>query len=227
MIMALLLFSTVTFSQNKNPIKEGEIIFSCLKKDSILTKIKIINTELAPVRESKFSFVINDSIIKYNRKYLRENGEIDLGDTIYINRKNKKTYTSSRQLSESLNFSEDISKQGKLNFSVKKYKKEKKKIKGYRCHKVIIKYDRMAKDNSNTVRYAYELFVTKKINLKHHPIFLNSELLNDFFPLEIKSKREITFKNKNITKYEKVLKKVYEVELGKERHYILEKISLK
>jgi len=31
MIMALLLFSTVTFSQNKNPIKEGEIIFKNYK----------------------------------------------------------------------------------------------------------------------------------------------------------------------------------------------------
>ena len=220
-------FTLTLVSQNDSNIKKGEIVFSWLKKDSILTELKLENhPKIVPVREQQFIFKVEDSIIKSYEKFFRENGKIDTNDTIYVNRNNNKFYRSSNLLSSDVCLGGHLYEQKIPTFEIIKFKNKRKEIKGYDCYKVIVKTKFSYDKNSVNTLFTYELYVTEKIKMKYHPVLNFDEFVKDFYPLEIIKTGEVVFNQKNMSDYQKYMKKMFDKEIGKETNYKLIKIML-
>lgn len=214
-------------SQNNNDSIKSEIVFSWYKKDSVLTELKIENTpRIVPVREQRFIFEIRDSIIKSYETFYRENGVLDTNDTIYINLNNDKFYNSLLFSPQNISLGGHLYEQDQpVSFDIEEFKNERKKIKGFDCYKVIVKTKFTYDKTINTI-FTYKLFVSEKIKLKYHPVLHFKEFTKDFYPLDIKRKGEFIFNQDSLTKYQKLLKRTWEEQIGKEIHYKLVKITL-
>jgi hypothetical protein len=154
----------------------------------------------------KHIYVFEDSIIKYQEQnsILEPSNEIEV-----INRSNGKltnyTLEDSIMTLNTFKFSIPI-KQSNKNIQIHEYRNIRKNILGYDCFKVVItrsedyfkKLEFMELDISPDLKTKYKdilepiseeiLYVTEQIKCKFHPTTNLSEVLDNYYPLEISSK---------------------------------------
>jgi hypothetical protein len=138
--------------------------------------------------------VEKDTIWRYKKENEEPVGEIEK----LIKHNGLLSYYSLRDKSKESAKSIDLFKL-KVNYKIEIDKKQRKKILGYDCYKVIIVSKEENKLNNDFGNSIYEMYVSDKINLPTHALYNFAKLLPNCFPLEL------TITSSNI----KGLKEVY------------------
>lgn len=226
--LLFLLGYTQSFSQKQtvNP-KKGKISFSWLKKDSVLTALHIVGERIEPVREQKFIHEFQDSIIKVFSVFHRENGKIDTGASSFISRELGLTYLSSNDNTPKFDRTYPYPYKGyiKETFKVVEDRLDIKKIKGYECFRIVVE-GLQEFDQNHEILTTYEMYVTKKIKCKYHPVLEAKSFLEQYYPLEIRTSAILNNKIKNPSDYEKRLDQIFKAQIGNTKLYTLDSISI-
>ncbi|WP_028889932.1 hypothetical protein [Tenacibaculum ovolyticum] len=128
---------------------------------------------------------VKDSLITSYAKY---KGEI-IGDYDVINMRNSITYKLAKKDSVTKYLKELYKYNSSINqLKIKEYKDSIKVINGYRCYKVEFNDTEKLEVEGSFFKFnkSYELYVTDELKLKYHPFFRYKEILNKYYPIQIK-----------------------------------------
>ena len=216
-----------SIAQSINP-KQGEITFSWIKTDSVLTELYIEDRRIEPVREQKFTHKFQDNIIEEYSVFRRENGNIEKGKSRFIDRKKRRYYEA-----DSINnpivekpYPYITIESLQERFEVSEDKEDQKIIKGYPCYHVIVQgfinYGKF-----RNVTKTYDLYVTENIKCTYHPVLEAKSFLRNYYPLEITVSAEVENSDPDPTEEEQYYDYLFRTQTGKLRRYTLESITLK
>jgi len=160
------------------------------KKNSIANVDSIIqdfNTVIGVLKNNSRKEFIRlkalDSLILFQEEV---DGRI-IGDYTVVSTNNLLTHKLTR-IDSTTKYRENIPYQylDKKILELKEFPNQTETIKGFNCFKVImlIQESYYTKSSKDTVKY--ELYVTKELNLKIHPFFKVKQILDEYYPLEIK-----------------------------------------
>jgi hypothetical protein len=214
-LFSLFLLTSITFSQNKAIVpKDGTIVFekneiitdTLLYRNSFEKVFEImileakkevlsergygnrqlpdsINQQLNQMLEMMKSFALQETfsnktknLIKYHHAYINSEIEEFISTDGVYGEKNRIT-----------NFDDFENESLWTITGIEENKKETKIIKGFKCYKVIIYYfDLELPPGFMSLLNIMELWVTEDIKSKFHPFLKESEILEKYYPLEIK-----------------------------------------
>lgn len=213
----LILIATLSFSQNKTIVpSSGTIVFekkeiitdTLLYKNSLkkvfeenfpelkkqvlaergYANIQIpdsVNQQIDQILEMVKSFTFDaitsnqlNEVVKFHHVY--KGFEVEE----YISSKNVK------RKSEIINTLDSVYREPHtIIINTQEFKNEKKVINGFECFKIVMYYFNLKQDPGlNKLLNISELWVTDKIKSKFHPIIKSSEILDKYYPLEIKNR---------------------------------------
>ncbi len=139
--------------------------------------------------EMMLPFIIEEGteVIKFHHEF---NGDtIKKYNTINGEYRNEKTIN---QISGIITneFNEHVEIKEDEIIKLTEFKIETKLINGFNCYKVVCIYNESQKDDfdflSNITTNIRELWVTEEINCKYHPVINEKEILEKYYPLEIR-----------------------------------------
>lgn len=116
------------------------------------------------------------NVIKYYHSY--SNSEIE--EFISVNDEN----LEKKKITDSIDFQDDDLL---VITGIEEYKNETKTVKGFKCYKVVMYYfDFEEPPGLRSLLNIMELWVTEDIKSKFHPFLKSNEILEKYFPLQVK-----------------------------------------
>jgi len=194
----------------KNAIKEEKL---AIKDDIDTNKLELVTDTLSSIlpellqqKKSKIdhSYIYKNSVIQYTAM---QNG-VSKGDffTLIDPAKSTTTLIIKTDTLETKGESEPFKYSKNRDFSIKEFRDEKRTISGYSCFKVIFSYKKeeepFNEDISNSekeflqyissFKYYKEFWVTESVKSLYHPVCKDKEILDKYYPLEIKEYNDLT-----------------------------------
>lgn len=138
-----------------------------------------LNKMFAMVKSLAMEDIITNepqNVIKYHHSY--NNSEIE--EFISVNDEN----LEKKKITDSIDFQDDDLL---VITGIEEYKNETKTIKGFKCYRVVMYYfDFGEPAGLRSLLNIMELWVTENIKSKFHPFIKSNEILEKYFPLQVK-----------------------------------------